>query len=348
VTGVDVAVVGCGIMGAAAGWWLARSGAEVALLERFAVGHAHGSSHGSSRIFRYSYPDVDHVRMAQEALPLWRELEAETGDALLVTTGGLDTGEGVEERARALAACGAAFELLDAGAASRRFPRLSLPAGAAAVHQPDGAVILAGRAWRALAAAAVARGARLHEHTEVLGLAVGGGGVEVRTPGATLRARVAVVTAGAWARPLLAGAGIDLPTVVTRETVAYFGIADELTLPTLVDWGPGSLYALPSPGEGIKAGAHQATHAVDPDSEAAVDPASIERIRAWVAARYPSADPEPLRAETCLYTNTADERFILERRGPVVAGSACSGHGFKFAPLIGRRLAELALRGGDA
>jgi sarcosine oxidase len=192
---------------------------------------------------------------------------------------------------------------------------------------------------------AAARGARLCEGIAVERITTARGGVALRTSEGTLRARVGVVTAGGWARGRLAGAGVDLPTVTTRETVAYFAL-DGAPPPTLVEWGgAGTVYALPSPGEGIKAGEHRATHAVDPDTEPVVDRESVERITAWVAQRFGSAARTAHRTETCLYTNTADEGFILERHGPLVVGSACSGHGFKFAPLIGRRLAGLALGG---
>ena len=103
------------------------------------------------------------------------------------------------------------------------------------------------------------------------------------------------------------------------------------------------MYSLHDPVYGLKAGAHHAGAEDDPNAEAVPDPAIVERISNWVRDRFPAVDPEPVEAQTCLYTTTADERFILERRGRVVVGSACSGHGFKFAPAVGRRLAELAL-----
>jgi sarcosine oxidase len=340
---VEVAVVGAGIMGAATAWWLAGSGAEVVLLERFTVGHPRGSSHGRSRIFRLSYPDAAYVRMAQEALPLWRELEHEAGEPLLERGGGLDTGARLDEHERALTGCGAACELLDGEAVALRFPAVSLPPDGVALHQPDGAVIHAERAWRALARMAGSRGARLREGLGVDAITAEGGGVALRTAEGTLRARVAVVTAGGWARDLLDAAGVDLPTVTTRETVAYFAL-DGPPPPTLVEWdGAGAHYALASPGEGLKAGVHLATLPVDPDTEPVVDERTVVRIARWIAQRFPGAAPTAHRTETCLYTNTADQGFILERHGPLVVGSACSGHGFKFAPLIGRRLAALAL-----
>jgi sarcosine oxidase len=130
----------------------------------------------------------------------------------------------------------------------------------------------------------------------------------------------------------------------TRETVAYFGHDDPLSLPTLVDWSdPTALYALASPGQGLKAGLHHTGPVIDPDEEGAVDAEIVARLAAGVRERYVRAAPEPHGAETCIYTNTSDESFVLERHGRIVVGSACSGHGFKFAPLIGERLADLAV-----
>jgi sarcosine oxidase len=128
---------------------------------------------------------------------------------------------------------------------------------------------------------------------------------------------------------------------VTRETVAFFEMAERP--PTLVDWGEPTVYALASPGQGVKAGRHIAGPEVDPDDKGAPDQGSIEIVSEWVSRHYPEASPRPHLAETCLYTNTDDQRFILERHENIVVGSPCSGHGFKFAPLIGERLADLAL-----
>ena len=157
-----------------------------------------------------------------------------------------------------------------------------------------------------------------------------------------LDADVVVVTAGSWIRDLVP----DVPVTVTRETVAYFKRAGPPP-PSIVDLnaetGGHGMYSLHDPVHGLKAGAHHAGAETEPETEAPPDPAIVERISAWVGQRFPDVDPEPVEAQTCLYTTTADERFILERRGRVVVGSACSGHGFKFAPAVGRRLAELAL-----
>ena len=340
-TDADVVVIGAGVMGAATARALARRGRDVIILERFTVGHTRGSSHGRSRIFRFSYDHPAYVRMAMEALPLWRELEDEAGGDLLILTGGLDVGEGIERNVAALKECGAVYEMLTPGAARERFPFLAFPDGRV-LFQPQAGIVRADRAIRAFVGSARSHGARVLEETPVLEVALRGEGIEVRTGSGTLRAPVGVVTAGGWANEVLSGVGIRLPLRVTRETVAYFGTADEWRLPAWISWtGSLSMYALSSPGQGLKVGEHDVGPEVDPESEGPPSDETVKRIRAWVEPRYLTVDPEPHLAETCLYTNTPDASFILERRGPLVIGSPCSGHGFKFAPWIGERLADL-------
>jgi sarcosine oxidase len=178
--------------------------------------------------------------------------------------------------------------------------------------------------------------------------------VRVTTDGDEIVARACVVAAGAWARPLLAEAGIELPVVPTRETVTYFDLPGAMSLPSVVDDAvpdaaehgllrPGLInFALAAPGVGLKAGLHHAGPPADPDELGAPDPAVVKWVATWAARRYPELDPEPLASETCIYTSTADESFVLERHDRIVVASACSGHGFKFAPAFGRTLAALA------
>ena len=322
-----VAVIGAGVMGAATARALARGGHDVTLLEQFSFGHKRGSSHGATRVFRFSYPVASYVRMAMESLELWRELERETGEDLLRTTGGLDTGKILDDHVAALHECGAECEVLDRGEAAARFPWLR-PGEGPLLFQADGGVTSAERAVQAFLRSAEQNGATLRPDTKVSSFE-------------GLDADVVVVTAGGWVRELVEPLGIDVPVRPTRETVAYFEL-DEPRLTTLVEWDQPSIYALPS-GPGIlKAGEHQAGETTDPDEEGVVDRDSVQRLSAWVAERFPKANPTPINAETCIYTNTPDDSFVLERHGNVVVGSPCSGHGFKFAPLIGKRLAELA------
>jgi sarcosine oxidase len=226
--------------------------------------------------------------------------------------------------ARALDECGVPYRLLDRDEV--RAYGASLPAGWSALHLADAGVVFADRARHAFLEAA---------------------GVEVDTNRRIestdeLDADVVVVTAGSWVRDLVP----DVPVTVTRETVAYFR-REGLPPPSIVDLnaetGGHGMYSLHDPVHGLKAGAHHAGAEADPDTEAPPDPAIVERIASWVRDRFPEVDPDPVEAQSCLYTTTADEHFVLERRGRVVVGSACSGHGFKFAPAVGRRLADLAL-----
>jgi sarcosine oxidase len=322
----EVAVVGAGMAGLAAAHALARAGRDVVVYEQFELGHGRGSSHGSTRIFRLAYPEATWVRLAQEALEGWRELERESGDELLHLNGLLELyREGVVSSQTALEECGVACELLTRDDAETRFG-LSAAPDAKVLYQPDAGVVHAARALRAFA-----RGLDIRGGCRVASLD------ELSEP-------VVVVTAGPWARRLLAPAGIDLPVVETRETVAYFRIDGPVlsVVAEVVTRGHG-FYALSDPVFGLKVGSHMRGKPSDPDEERGPDPDLVREIAEWTARRFPQADPGPAHAESCFYTTTDDERFILERHGRIVVGSACSGHGFKFAPAIGTRLARLAV-----
>jgi len=324
----EVAVVGAGIMGSATASALARDGHDVLLLEQFHVGHEHGSSHGRSRIVRLAYPEVEFVELAKEAFVGWRQLEQESGQELLELNGLLELVESSgQSSADALAAASAEYEVLDAAEARARWP-VGVPDGWTALFQPEAGIVRADLAHRAFVDRALAHGARLEEETQVESLD-------------DVDAKAVVVTAGPWVKSFFG----DLPVRTTRETVAYFRREGD-PLPSVVHLDPvtrgHAMYSLHDPVHGLKAGAHHAGAEVSPDEHGEPDPLLVDRISEWVARTYPDADPNPVGAETCMYTTTANEHFILERRGKVVIGSACSGHGFKFAPAIGTRLAAMA------
>jgi sarcosine oxidase len=316
-----VAVVGAGVMGCATAWALSERGADVTLHEQFELDHERGSSHGRTRIFRVAYPDVEWIRFAQDAYAGWRDLDPD----LLGLYGLIELVADPElTSARALDECGVRYRLLDRDEVRAR--GAILPEGWTALQTTDAGVVFADRARYAFLEAAsvdVETNSRIESTDE-------------------LDADVVVVTAGSWIRDLVP----DLPVTVTRETVAYFE-REGPPPPSIVDLnaetGGHGMYSLHDPVHGLKAGAHHAGAQADPDVEARPDPQIVERIAGWVRERFPDVDPSPVQTHTCLYTTTADQEFILERRGRVVVGSACSGHGFKFAPAVGRRLADLAL-----
>ena len=318
-----VAVVGAGINGLAAAAALARAGHEVIVHEQYELDHRHGSSHGRSRIFRLSYPERHWVQLAKEAHEGWRALEEETGERLIEYTGLLELGETSED---ALDACDVPWEALEPEAVALRF---GIQTEERALLQPEAGISLADVARRAFANVARRHGAIFSERAKVESLAF-------------LDADVVVVTAGGWAKRLLAAEGIALEVAVTRETVVYFAL--DRPVPSVIDYGRGpgeGMYALRDPLHGLKAGAHIAGAAADPGDGGEPDPALVNATVEWVRERFPEAGP-PVASETCLYTTTADHSFVLERHGRVVVGSACSGHGFKFAPAVGTRLAALA------
>jgi sarcosine oxidase len=319
-----VAVVGGGVMGCAAAWALAERGAEVTLYEQFEPEHTRGSSHGRTRIFRLAYPEPHWVELAQEALAGWRELEQRAGKELLALHGLVELCTRVEVTSSdMLAAHGLEHRFLTRDEV--RAYGVELPEGWVALWQPDSGVVLADDARHVFLD--LAEPVWVQQRIESL---------------ADVDAEVVVVTAGPWITKLIP----DLPLTVTRETVAYFERSGP-PMPSVVELNDETrhhaMYALHDPTYGMKVGAHRGGRVADPDVEEPADPALVDRISAWVSERFPDVDPNPVAAESCLYTSTEDESFVLERRGRLVVGSACSGHGFKFAPAVGRRLAQLAL-----
>jgi sarcosine oxidase len=319
-----VAVIGAGVMGLATGWALRRRGLEPVVYEQFHVGHDRGSSHGRSRIFRLAYAEDEYVRLAQEALGLWRELEAESGETLLELYGLVEVVRSLDEStAHTLERCGVAWERLERDVAERRYP-IRVPEESFAVVQPEAGIV---RTDKALAA--FRRELDVREHT--------------RLHPDELDVDAVVVTAGPWVNELL---DEPLPVKVTRETVCYFRPEEGRPVPSVVSFKPErhthDMYSLHDPKHGLKVGAHHAGPEADANVPGSPEPELIDRIATWANETYRLAESEPVAAETCMYTTTADETFILERRGRIVVGSPCSGHGFKFAPAVGMRLAALA------
>ena len=350
---VEIAVVGSGVMGSAAARTLGARGVPTVLLEQFDLGHARGSSHGATRIFRYSYPDPGYVRMALRAGEVWAKLADEAGEELLVPTGGLDAGPDAARCAAALAECGVPHSWLAGQDLRERFPGVAARPGERMLFQPDSGVLLAGRTVAALQRLAARDGVDLRAQTSVLGIEPRDGRVLLRTPAGEISAGTAIVTAGGWMGGILTGAVPQVPpTRVTLQRVRYFEprAADGGGWPTVIEWqsaGPG-WYAVPPAGvaPGVKVAPHMSGPEVDPRNGpfGGTDEAAEAAVEAYVRERLPGLDPAGFGVETCLYTTTPDEAFVLDRSGDIVVGGGGSGHAFKFGPLIGEVLADLALR----
>jgi monomeric sarcosine oxidase len=357
----DAIVVGAGVMGSATAYQLAKRGRRVLLLEQFAIGHERGSSHGRSRIIRLAYDAPEYVRLARAAYPLWRLFEREAGAALLLQTGGLDLarpGQPSFEATRAsLTASGVPFDLLDRAAIAERFPQFQPPEDTIAIYQADAGILDADRCVAALASEARRYGATIREEELARRLAPSGDGVEVRTDRQSYGAERLVVTAGSWARPLLRQLGLDLPLSVSKEQIAYFEPRDPALFephrfPIFIHHTDSGwhYYGFPIFGlPGVKVAQHHGGPVIDPESDDyAVIPARLDAVRAYVSQMLPQAAGAPIFTQTCRYTRTPDDHFIIDHHPAhpqILVGSPCSGHGFKFGVLIGKILADLVEEG---
>jgi sarcosine oxidase len=334
-------VVGAGLLGLSTAWHLARRGREVTILERDRVGHPRSGSHGACRIFRLGYDDPRYVALARQALPLWRELEADSGSDLWTTTGQISFGPGLDLLQAGLTQAGAPSELWSAAEVTARFPDVAVLGPV--LFEPASGVINAERCLQVLRSAAEGR---LHEGVEVAGVVEDGRAVKVTTTAGTVTASSVVCCAGPWSRPLLSTAGVDLRLSASLEQVAYF--ADRrpawTSIPVIVQRDEPMLYGLPTPdGRLFKVGLHHSGPDISPDgADLAPDPAVAAALMARVARLLPGFDPVPIRSERCFYDNSPDEHFVIDRVGRITIGAGTSGHGFKFGPLLGALMADLA------
>lgn len=350
----DVVVVGGGAMGAAAAWWLSRQGRQVTVLEQHQPGHDRGSSHGRARIFRLAYRDRKFVALARRAQQLWRVLEEDSGSRLLEVTGGLDHGpaEVIAELQAALERSAVPTERLSPAEAGDRWPGMRFDE--AVLHQRDAGRLHADGTLQALQSLLPQLGADVRWGVRALGVREVPAGVEVDTSQGTVGGRVVVLAVGAWVEAMTRSLPFadELPSFrVTQEQPGYFRVLDDTSYPSFLHHAPqreGRLgfgrYGMHSPDRGLKVGLHGAGVEVDPDARPGLCEEGVRELADYVAEWFPGAGPEPLHVDSCLYTSTPDEEFVLRRWGNVVVCSPCSGHGFKFVPAIGERVAELALQ----
>lgn len=359
----DVVVLGVGGMGSAAACYLARRGLDVRAFERFVPGHDRGSSHGLSRIIRLAYFEhPSYVPLLHRAFALWRDLERECGRPLLHVTGALDAGlPDTRVFTGSLESCRLhrlRHEVLSGGAVSQRFPGYRLPDEFRAVFQPDGGFLEPEHCIAAFVAEARRHGAVVEGNRTVRGWTRAAGGVVVDVDGEEVRAGQLVACGGAWTPQLVPSLAPFLRP--ERQVVGWFGLDNApafspARFPVFVMEAPyGTFYGFPEHGvPGFKIGKyHHRGESVDPDTmDRTVSAADEAVLRDCVRRAFPGADGPLLRSSTCIFTNTPDEHFIVDRlpEAPeVVVVSACSGHGFKFCSVVGEVVADLVTRDATA
>ncbi len=357
----DVIVLGLGVMGTAAARELARRDLRVLGLEQHGIPNHLGSSHGESRVIRLAYYEhPDYVPLLVRSFDGWEAIGQECGERLLVRTGGLymgdPEGEFLSGTLRAAKEHGLEHEVWERDEVLRRFPMFALPAGAIGVREVKAGAILAERAVSALAAGALAAGAELHGHTAVTGWHADGGGVRVETARGAFEAERLVITGGPWSGGLLGELG--LPLRVTRQVAGWIQPPEPKCFAPeyfpvwgLDDPDGGFHYGFPIlPGRpGLKLARHYPGDPADPETVGRrPGPDDRAEIEAAAARALPGASGPLLSLSVCLYTNTPDGHFLIDRHPTaerVVFAAGFSGHGFKFAPVVGDALADLAIRG---
>jgi sarcosine oxidase len=357
----DVIVIGLGGMGSAAAYQLARRGRRVLGLERFGPAHASGSSTGRSRIIRQAYmEDPAYVPLLLRAYELWEQIERETGETLLSLTGGLMLGapesQAVAGATRSAREHGLDFELLDSAEIRRRFPPIHAEEGTVALYERRAGFVRPEASVAAHLGRAAQLGAELRFEEPALSWEETAGGVRVTTARGSYEAGRLVIAPGAWAPELLR---LDVPLRVLRQVQLWIepkGGAEPFLpdrFPIFIwDAGPEqTFYGFPhQPGTpGVKVALHGGGEPCTPETiDRTLRPTDVAAVREAVAERLPALRGPVLDAVTCMYTMAPDEHFIIgmhPRHRQVVVASPCSGHGFKFASVVGEILANLADEG---
>lgn len=357
----DVIVIGLGAMGSSACHHLARRGVRVLGLEQFDIPNAMGSSHGASRMIRMAYYEhPDYVPLLRRAYELWDELEAISGQKLLYRTGGLymgpRDGEIVGGAIRSAREHQLPHEVLEQDEIRKRFPQFQIPESWVGLMEPEAGFLLPERVIATYAQTALRAGAELRGRETVVEWNADSHGVRVQTNKAEYHANHLIFCGGPWSGKLLRNLGVEL--TVTRQVLGWVWPRDpdSFALGRLPVWALDHLdgtihYGFPMTNDvpGFKL-AHHAPGPLTDANHVARDPqpGDEETFRLILRTMIPAADGPLLSMKVCLYTNTPDGHFIIDRHPSherVTLACGFSGHGFKFASVVGEIVADLAMNG---
>lgn len=361
-TNYEYIVLGCGGIGSAAAYWLARrAGGEVLGLEQFELGHHHGGSQDYSRIIRLTYHHENYTRLTPHTYTAWATLEAESAVQVIHKTGSVEialadspTVREINIYAAAMDAAGIPYERLDADEIMRRYPQFRLRQAVAGLFQADTGLADAMKGNAAHIGMARYHGATILDHCPVQSVRSLEGGVEVRTERGTFSGRRLVVTAGAWTDKVLAPVGGRLGITVTQEQVTYYATPNLRDFaigrfPIFIWHGPDLIYGFPVYGEvATKAAIDASGPVVTPETRTYTpDPERERRVEAWLGEYIPGFLGPKLYTKTCLYDMPRDRNFVIDALPgqPQILVCSGAGHAYKFASLLGKILSELAIDG---
>lgn len=354
----DIAVVGLGAMGSAAAYHLAKRGKRVIAFDLSTPPHGLGSTHGESRIIREAqFENPLYVPIVQRAYELWTALQKDAGTDLLLETGGLlfgpDNGTLIAGTRLSADRHGVRYEIYEADEIREQFPMFDPNDDTVALYEPRSGILLPEPCVTAHLTLAEKHGAEIHLEEPVVEWKPDKGGVRIKTSAGEYHAAQMVLTPGAWLRQFLPD--LRLPLTVERQVIHWFEPLERPdlfalnTLPVFAwEYEPEALfYGFPILSEGVKVGLHHQGILIDPDElDREVEPEEVEGMRMILEGTIPVVAGKLLRSEVCMYTNTPDENFLIDFHPDlpqVLIVSACSGHGFKYASVIGETVAELAV-----
>jgi sarcosine oxidase len=358
----DVIVLGAGIMGSAAAYYLAKTGQRVLLLEQFEIDHQKGSSYGYSRIIRYAYDHPVYVELARAAYPLWSSIEAESGETLYTKTGGIDFGpsndEGIAKIMSALQECHIPYEVLSTQETQERFPQFHLDDNSTVLYQADTGILAASKCVRAHVVLTRKLGATILPNTPIIKIVPLPHSVEVHTQDAVYNAGEIVITAGSWAKSVLAQLGLNLSLMVQQCQEIYFDTMNPEDyqpdrFPAFIAHIPFSdgrmAYGMASQqNSGLKTAFHGGRKFDHPSQvNYTPDNREVEEGLRFLH-QYIPAVTNMRSTRICLYTTTPDENFLIDKHpeySHVIFAGGFSGHGFKFGTLVGKILSDLTLKG---
>lgn len=361
----DAIVIGAGIQGCFTAYHLAKHGKRVLLLEQFFLPHSRGSSHGQSRIIRRAYPEEFYAQMMDECYQIWAQLEHEAGTQLYRQTGllllAVKENQELKATQATLSRLGVKHQCLSSEELKQQFPNIRLAKGEMGLLEESGGILYAAKALRALQDIIRQLGGKVCDGEKVMEIKPGLP-IVVKTTCKSYQANSLVITAGPWTNRLLRPLGLELPLQTLRINVCYwpekvpgsYGVSQAFPcfLGLDLSLAPHHIYGLPSgeyPGL-MKVCYHHGNNA-DPEERdcpaASSDTQDVQILSRFVRDHLPDLEPEPAVVERCMYTDTPDQHFILDRHPKydnIIIGAGFSGHGFKLAPVVGKILCELSMK----